>query len=139
MTVAVKNMGLLWCNGCTVGTKDRLVADTINMYIHAGDAELHDIHVNGRLSLQADNMGTYRFSGYANDFHTRTTNLATVEAFELVTDSTHVFTQSIANTLVHATKVLEATIGGNGGVIYKGNPPVIRSYGPGSGRLQKSD
>lgn len=139
MTVAVKDLELLWCNACNVGSKDRLVADTLNMYIHAGDVDLYDIQINGRLSIQADNTGTYRFSGNANDFHIRTTNLATVEAFDLVTDSTHVYTQSITNMLVHATRVLDVSIGSSGGVVYKGDPAVIRSSGFGNGQLQKSN
>ena len=139
ITVSVRDLDLLWCNACTVDTRDKLIADTINMYIHAGSAELTDIQINGRLSLKADNTGTYKFSGVANDFHVSTTNLARIEAFDLVTDSTHVNTLSVVSSEVHATRVLDVSIGSIGSVLYKGDPAVIRLSGSGSGQLKKSD
>src|SRR5688572_3423569 len=55
MTVAIKDLDLLWCNACTVDNTDILIADTLNMYIHAGEVELRDIQINGQISLTAMN------------------------------------------------------------------------------------
>jgi hypothetical protein len=137
MTIAIKDLDLLWCNACTVDNTDLLVADTLNMYIHAGEVELRDIVINGQISLTAMNMGTYRFSGTANYFYVHNTNLTDVQAFDLVTDSTHVYSLNAIATDVHATQVLDVFISSAGDVIYKGDPPVIRLTQLGSGQLKK--
>jgi hypothetical protein len=91
------------------------------------------------LGLNALNLGTYKFSGFASFFNFSTVNLATVEAYDLVTDSTYVNTTSIGNAEVHATQVLNVFINSIGGVNYKGDPPIVRATITGSGRLVKKN
>lgn len=138
MTIAVKNLYLLWCNACSV-EGDGLVADTLNFSIHAGSAELFNIHVNNYLGLTALNTGRYKFSGYASFFNFSAVNMASIEAYNLQTDSTYVNTTSIADAEVNATQVLNVFINSIGNVNYKGNPPVVRATITGMGKLVKKE
>ncbi|HEY0656533.1 MAG TPA: DUF2807 domain-containing protein [Chryseosolibacter sp.] len=138
MTIAVRNLYQLWCNSCSVES-DGLVADTLNFYVHAGKVELFNIHVNNYLGISALNTGSYKFSGFASFFNFATVNLATVEAYDLLTDSTYVNTTSVGYAEVHATQVLNVFINSVGGVYYKGNPQVVRATITGTGKLIKKD
>jgi hypothetical protein len=101
--------------------------------------ELFNIQVNNYLGLNALNLGTYKFSGYASFFNFTSVNLATVKAYNLVTDSTYINTTSIGDAEVNATQVLNVFINSIGGVNYKGNPPVVRATITGMGRLVKKE
>lgn len=139
MTVAVKDLNLLWCNACSVENTEPLVADTLNMSIHAGSVDLQDIHITGYLGLNAQNLGTYKFSGYSHFFTVSSINLVSIEAFNLVTDSTYVNSTSVVDTEVNATQVVNVFINSSGSVRYRGNPPIVRLTKTGSGRLIKED
>lgn len=137
MTIAIRSMKSLGCNACTVKASG-LVADTLNMYIHAGRADLRDIVLSGYLGLRAENIGTYEFSGTVPFFNVYQMNNANVEAFNLVTDSTYVDSYAaLASTEIHATKVVNAFIRSVGNVYYKGNPPIVRVSASGLGKLIK--
>ena len=136
MTIAVRNLYSLWCNACSVES-DGLVADTLNFSIHAGSIKLYNAHINNYLGLSAQNLGRYRFSGYVPFFNFSTTNLASVEAYNLVTDSTYINSTSVTDAEVNATQVLNVFINSVGGVNYKGDPPVVRATITGMGRLVK--
>jgi hypothetical protein len=137
MTIAIRSMKSLWCNACTVKASG-LVADTLNMYIHAGKADLRDINLSGYLGLRAENIGTYEFSGTVPFFNVYQMNNANVEAFNLVTDSTYVDSYAaLGSTEIHATKVVNAFIRSVGNVYYKGNPPIVRVSASGMGKLIK--
>lgn len=137
MTIAVRNIYQLWCNGCDVVNPEPLVADTLNMYVHGGSVKLKDIYITGYLGLMGMNLGQHEFSGWASFFNVSTVNLVSVEAFDLVTDSTYVSSTSAINTEVHATKVVNVFIHNAGNVYYKGNPPIVRLTRNGSGLLIK--
>jgi hypothetical protein len=137
MTVAVKDLNMLWCNACSVENTEPLVADTLNMSVHAGSVDLQDIHITGYLGLNAQNLGTYKFSGYSHFFTVSSINLVSIEAFNLVTDSTYVNSTSVVDTEVHATQVVNVFINSSGSVRYRGNPPIVRLTKTGSGRLIK--
>jgi hypothetical protein len=135
MTIAIRNLPLLWCNACTVEASG-LVADTLSMYIHGGSADLRDITIAGYLGLSALNIGTYKFSGTVPFFNVYSVNNADVEAFNLVTDSTYVNSYAaLAHTEIHATKVVNVFIHSAGSVYYKGNPPIVRLSNQGTGKL----
>lgn len=134
MTVAVRDLDLLWCNACEVNTGEPLVVDTLNLYIHGGRATLRDLQVTNLVNLTAMNTGTYKLSGTAGFFSVTTVNTASIQSFGLVTDSTYVYTTSIADVEVTTTQVLQASISSIGDVIYRGNPPVVRVSGIGSGK-----
>jgi hypothetical protein len=136
MTIAVRNLYQLWCNSCSVES-DGLIADTLNMYVHAGSVELYNVHINNYLGLSALNIGTYKFSGYASYFNFSCVNLASIEAYNLETDSTYVNTTSIGDCEVNATRVLNVFINSIGGVRYKGDPSIVRATISGSGKLIK--
>jgi hypothetical protein len=138
MTVGVRNLRSLWCNSCSVESNG-LVTDTLIFSIHAGSMKLYNVQVNHYLGLNAVNTGRYRLSGHASFFNFSTVNLATVEAYNLVTDSTYVNTTSIGYAEVNATHVLNVFINSIGGVYYKGNPPVVRATITGIGGLVKKD
>jgi hypothetical protein len=135
MTIAVRDIKILSCNGCSVENDGPLVADTLNMYMHAGSVDLKDIQINGYLGLNAQNSGTYKFSGTAGFFYVSNINATIVKAFGLVTDSTYVNSTNVLDTEVHATKVVNVFINSMGNVLYKGNPPIVRLTASGSGKL----
>lgn len=135
MTIAVSDLKLLWCNACSVENDGPLVADTLNMYMHAGSVDLKDIRINGYLGLNAVNTGTYEFSGTAGFFQVSNINSTHVKAFNLVTDSTYVSSTNAWDTEVYATKVINVFIHSIGNVYYKGNPPIVRLTATGSGKL----
>lgn len=137
MTIAMRDIKLLWCNACTVENPEKLIADRLTLYVHAGGVELKDIEILEYLGLEAVNTGQYEFSGSAAFFNISTSNHAAIKAFDLVTDSTHVKTTSIPSVEVHATEVVNVIIMGAGDVCYKGDPPVVRLTRLGSGRLIK--
>jgi hypothetical protein len=139
MTIAVKDLNLLWCNACSVENTEPLVADTLSMSVHAGSVDLQDIHINGYLGLNAQNLGTYKFSGYSHFFTVSSINLVSIEAFNLVTDSTYVNSTSVVDTEVNATQVVNVFINSSGSVRYRGNPPIVRLTKTGSGRLIKDN
>ena len=64
-------------------------------------------------------------------------NATSVEAFDLVTDSTYVNSTNIFETDVNATQVINVFINSIGDVNYKGNPHVVRLTATGSGKLKK--
>jgi hypothetical protein len=137
MTIAIKDIKMLSCNACSVENPEPLVADTLNMNIHGGSATLEGIQINGYLGLGAVNMGTYEFSGYAHFFNVSTINLVSIEAFNLITDSTYVNSTAAVDTKVHATKCVNVFINSAGSVRYRGNPPIVRLTRTGSGELIK--
>lgn len=137
VTVAIRNLNLLSCNACTVENPSPLVADTLVMYIHAGSANLQNIQINHYLGLSALNTGKYKFSGTAAFFNVANVNATSVEAFDLVTDSTYVNSTNIFETDVNATQVINVFINSIGDVNYKGNPPIVRLTATGSGKLKK--
>ncbi|MBT1695930.1 DUF2807 domain-containing protein [Fulvivirgaceae bacterium PWU4] len=135
MTIAVRDIKILSCNGCSVENDGPLVADTLNMYVHGGSVDLKDIQINGYLGLNAANSGTYKFSGTSNFFYVSNSNAAIVKAYGLVTDSTYVNSSAVFDTEVHATKVVNVFINSMGSVLYKGNPPIVRLTATGTGKL----
>lgn len=135
MTIAIRDIKMLGCNACSVENDGPLVADTLNMYMHAGSVDLKDIRINGYLGLNAVNTGTYKFSGSAVFFNVSNINSTLVKAFNLVTDSTYVNSTNILDTEVHATQVVNVFINSLGSVLYKGDPPVVRLTASGSGKL----
>jgi hypothetical protein len=137
MTIAIKDIKMLWCNACTVENPEPLIADTLNMSIHAGSATLEGIQINGYLGLSAVNTGTYEFSGYSHFFNVSSINLVSIEASNLVTDSTYVNSTAVSDTKVHATKCVNVFINSIGNVRYRGNPPIVRLSRTGSGELIK--
>jgi hypothetical protein len=137
MTVAVRNLPLLSCNACSVENAEPLVLDTLNMAIHAGSVDLSDLVVSSYLGLSAVNTGEYKFSGSAPFFNVYNVNLATVKAYNLVTDSTYVNSYAAVATEVNATKVVNVFINASGDINYKGNPPIVRATIMGTGRLVK--
>jgi hypothetical protein len=139
MTIAVKDIKLLSCNACSVENPEPLVADTLNMSIHAGSVNLDGIQINGYLGLNAQNLGTYKFSGYAHFFNVSSINLVSIEAFDMVTDSTYVRSTSVSDTEVNATKCVNVFIFSSGNVKYRGNPPIVRLSRTGSGQLIKDN
>lgn len=137
MTIAIRNIKLLWCNACNVQASG-LIADTLSMYIHAGQANLQGITITNYLGLSALNMGTYKFSGSVPFFNVYSANNADVEAFDLVTDSTYVDSwAALAHTEIYATSVINVWIHSAGNVYYKGDPPVVRLSVLGTGTLIK--
>lgn len=135
MTIAIRDIKMLGCNACSVENDGPLVADTLNMYLHAGSVDLKDIQINGYLGLNAVNTGTYKFSGTAGFFNVSNINATIVKAFNLVTDSTYVNSSNILDTEVHATEVVNVFINSMGSVLYKGNPPIVRLTATGTGKL----
>jgi hypothetical protein len=137
MTIAMGNYMYLNCNACDVKSSGPLFTDTLAMYIHAGSARFSNLLVSSIFQLDAINTGTYKFSGSAPFFHVTCNNLAGIEAYDLVTDSTYVTTTCAVDTKVHATKVINVFINSIGNVDYKGDPPIVRATITGSGRLVK--
>jgi hypothetical protein len=137
MTVAIRDLKMLSCNACSIGCPEPLIADTLNMYVHAGSVDLGDIQINGFLGLNAVNTGKYKFTGRASFFQVSSSNLATIKAFDLVTDSTDVNSSSISEVEVNTTKVVNVFINSMGDVLYRGNPPIVRLSKSGTGRLIK--
>lgn len=137
MTIAIRDIKMLSCNACSVENPEPLVADTLNMNIHGGSAKLEGIQINGYLGLGAVNTGTYEFSGYAHFFNVSSINLVSIEAFNMITDSTYVNTTAALDTKVHATKCVNVFINSAGSVRYRGNPPIVRLTRTGSGELIK--
>lgn len=135
MTIAVRDIKILSCNGCSVENDGPLVADTLNMYVHGGSVDLKDIQINGYLGLNAMNSGTYKFSGTSGFFYVSSSNAAIVKAYGLVTDSTYVNSSAVFDTEVHATQVVNVFINSMGSVLYKGNPPIVRLTATGTGKL----
>lgn len=134
MTIAVKNVDLFWCNSCDVSSSGVLIVDTLNFYIHAGSLELHDLQAN-KIGLSAVNTGKYKLSGSAIFFNVYMVNLASIEAFDLITDSTYVNSLAAINSEVHATQKLSGSIFSAGNVYYKGNPPVVTVSSSGAGKV----
>ncbi len=137
MTIAIKDIKMLSCNACTVENPEPLVADTLNMSIHGGSATLENIQINGYLGLNAVNTGTYEFSGYSHFFNVSSINLVSIEAFNMITDSTYVNSTAVSDTKVHATKCVNVFINSMGNVRYRGNPPIVRLSRTGTGELIK--
>jgi hypothetical protein len=137
MTIAINDIKMLSCNACTVENPEPLIADTLNMSIHGGSATLEAIQINGYLGLNALNTGTYEFSGYSHFFNVSSVNLVTIEAFNMITDSTYVNSTAALDTKVHATKCVNVFINSAGSVRYRGNPPIVRLTRTGSGELIK--
>ncbi len=139
MTIAVRNITSLWCNGCSLESTEPLVMDTLNVYMHAGGMDMTDLRINNLIYIHADNTGTYRLSGSAPFLYVATTNLATYRGFNFVTDSTYVNTTSVGDALINTTQVLNVFINSIGGVQYKGDPPIVRATITGMGQLTKAD
>ena len=137
MTIAIKDIKMLSCNACTIENPEPLIADTLNMSVHAGSVTLEGIQINGYLGLNAQNTGTYEFSGYSHFFNVSSINLVSIEAFNMVTDSTYVNSTAVSDTKVHATKCVNVFINSIGNVRYRGNPPIVRLSRSGTGELIK--
>jgi hypothetical protein len=137
MTIAIKNLKLLYCQSCTIKGSGPLVADTLNFYMHAGTLKLSDLTVNNVLQVVAINTGSVKLSGTAPFVNMNIVNLVSYEAYGLVTDSTYVNTSSIVTAEVNTTKVLNAFVSSIGDVNYKGDPPIVRATITGMGRLVK--
>lgn len=135
MTIAIKNLYLLWCNSCSVENNGPLVVDTLNFYMHGGSMKFSDIHVNNILQINAINTGTYKLSGTAAFVNLSTINLVSYEAYNLITDSTYINTTSILDAELHTTHVVNAFINSMGSVNFKGNPPIVRASISGQGKM----
>jgi len=139
MTIAVKDINQFFCNGCTIKNDGELVADTLNMTVHGGTVKLSDVTITGWLGINSVNLGSHKFSGSAGFFYVTTTNLSAIEAYDLVTDSVYVNSNSISEAKVNARQVVNVFINSIGSVRYKGNPPIVRLTKTGSGNLIKAD
>jgi hypothetical protein len=137
MTIAVGGYTFITCNACDIKTDGPVATDTLAMSIHGGSARVYDLTVSRYLQINAQNTGKYRFSGTVPFFNTTCTNLASVEAYNLATDSTYVNTTCAIDTEVNATQVVNVFINSSGNVNYTGNPPVLRRSGAGTGKLVK--
>ena len=89
------------------------------------------------MGLYAGGRTDSQFSGTAAFFNVANVNATSVEAFDLVTDSTYVNSTNIFETDVNATQVINVFINSIGDVYYKGNPPIVRLTATGSGKLKK--
>lgn len=135
MTIAVGGYTFINCNACEIKTVEPILTDTLAMSIHAGSARIYDVTVSRYLQVNAQNTGTYRFSGTVPFFNATCVNLASVEAYNLLTDSTYVNTTCAVDTEVNATQVVNVFINSSGNVNFKGNPPILRRSGVGTGKL----
>lgn len=139
MTIAVKDINQFFCNGCTIENDGVLAADTLNMTVHGGHVDLNDLIITGWLGINSINLGNHEFTGTAHFFHVTTSNLSSIDAFQLMTDSVHVNSTSISDAEVTATQVVNVFINSSGNVKYKGNPPIVRLTKTGIGQLIKAD
>jgi len=137
MTLAVGGYIFITCNACKVESAEPVATDTLAMTIHGGSTELNDLTVSSYLQLNAQNSGKYELSGTVPFFYATGINLASIEAYDLYTDSTYVNTTCAIDTEVRASQVINVFILSSGNVNYKGNPPIVRRSGSGSGQLVK--
>lgn len=137
MTIAIHNLDLLWCNGCSVKNKGAIVVDTLSLYVHSGSVELKDLQVSNLVSLIALNTGTYKLSGNTRLFKFSGVDSTYLKAENFSADSVYIISQCAVDSDVYATDLLNAFIASEGNVNYLGNPPVIRVTTTGLGKAIK--
>lgn len=139
IAVFYKNLDELNIDGaCTIEGFDILKADLFR--IEMGGAGTVDLELDVReLEMDISGAGAVKLKGFAGDATVNMSGAGGLSAYKLITERCKIDISGVGSADIHVENELYASIGGLGGINYRGNPELKRSSVSGLGKIERVD
>ena len=123
---------------CALTSED--IIDTDYLKIDMGGAGALELELDvEELSLNIAGAGAVQLKGYAKIMDVNMSGAGGLSAFDLKTRKCNIDISGVGSADINVEDELSATIGGMGGINYKGNPDIRRSDVSGLGKISNAD